>query len=90
LSAQRPTGVSELSRDLAKRQWSPAQQSSWLTEEFYKTKIEPVLTKASLSQIASAIQVSIPYASDIRKGRRRPHPRLWLALAELVGLKDQG
>ena len=35
---------------------------------------------------ASAIGVSIPYASDIRRGRRRPHPRHWRALAELGGL----
>lgn len=27
-----------------------------------------------------------PYAADIRAGRRRPHPRHWLALAELAGI----
>jgi len=27
--------------------------------------------------------VLIPYASDIRKGRRQPHPRHWKALAKL-------
>jgi len=43
-----------------------------------------VLVSATLSEIASAIGVSIPYASDIRKGRRRPHPRHWQALAELT------
>ena len=25
--------------------------------------------------------------ADIRAGRRRPHPRHWLALAELVGIE---
>jgi len=26
------------------------------------------------------------HAADIRAGRRRPHPRHWQALAELVGI----
>jgi transcriptional regulator with XRE-family HTH domain len=40
-----------------------------------------------LSQIAAALGVSIPYASDIRRGRRRPHPRHWKALGGLAGFK---
>jgi transcriptional regulator with XRE-family HTH domain len=44
------------------------------------------LASASLSEIASAIGVSIPYASDIRRGRRRPHPRHWRTLAKLAGM----
>ena len=39
-----------------------------------------------LSQIASAIGVSIPYASDIRRGGRRPHARHWQTLATLVNV----
>ena len=49
-------------------------------------QVQPGLKEASLSQIVSAIGVSIPYASDIRKGRRRPHPWHWQALASLVGI----
>ncbi len=70
--------------DLARQGWSPSQQSAWLTEDCYTTEIQPRLKDATLSQISTAIGVSIPYASDIRKGRRRPHPRHWLALAKLV------
>jgi CRISPR-associated protein Cas1 len=66
--------------------WQPSSQPSWLTDEAYTTHIQPRLVSATLSEIASAIGVSIPYASDIRKGRRRPHPRHWLSLAELVGI----
>jgi len=44
-----------------------------------------LLREASLSQIAAAIGLSIAYASEIRTGRRRPHPRHWQALAELAG-----
>ena len=72
--------------DLARVNWSPSDQPSWLTEDLYKDQIQPRLVGATLSAIASAISVSIPYASDIRKGRRRPHPRHWPALAVLVNV----
>jgi hypothetical protein len=73
----------------ARWNWNPRSQPDgpdWLTEDFYKNQIQPKLVKATLSQIASAIEVSIPYASDIRKGRRRAHPRRWQALAELASI----
>jgi len=31
--------------------------------------------------------VSVPYAADIRAGRRRPHPRYWQALARIIGVQ---
>ncbi len=64
----------------------PSSQPDWLTDDFYKNQIQPRLTNITLSQIASAIDVSILYASDIRRGRRRPHPRHWEALVKLVGV----
>jgi CRISPR-associated endonuclease Cas1 len=66
--------------------WSPADHRKWLTEEVYTTRIQPRLANYSLSQIASAIGVSIPYASGIRRGGRRPHPRHFQNLANLVGV----
>lgn len=72
--------------DLARQQWSPKDHPSWLTLEVYEKQIQPKLRTASLSKIASAIGVSIPYASDIRKARRRPHPRHWGDLAKLAGV----
>ena len=76
--------------DLARSKWSRS-QPTWLTEDAYITQIQPQLRNASLSQIAAATGVSIPYASDIRKGRRRPHQRHWHTLARLVGISpDSG
>jgi len=75
--------------DLSRQEWAPSDQPTWLTEDFYKKEIQPRLKDATLSQIASALGVSIPYASDIRKGRRRPHPRHWKSLAALVENCDQ-
>jgi CRISPR-associated endonuclease Cas1 len=73
--------------DLARQSWSPSDHPTWLTEDFYATEIQPRLKGSTLSKIALALGVSIPYASDIRKGKRRPHPRHWEVLAELVGVK---
>jgi CRISPR-associated endonuclease Cas1 len=75
--------------DLARGNWSASDHPSWLTDDAYTAQIQPRLNNASLSEIASAIGVSIPYASDIRQGRRRPHPRHWQTLAELVGISRQ-
>jgi CRISPR-associated endonuclease Cas1 len=72
--------------DSARSNWSPTMHPSWLTEEAYTKLVQPRLSGATLSQIASAIGVSIPYASDIRRGRRCPHQRHWEFLAKLVGV----
>jgi hypothetical protein len=69
---------------IARSNWQQSSQPDWLTDEIYTNKIQPRLRSVSLSEIASAIGVSIPYASDIRKGRRRPHPRHWQVLAKLI------
>ena len=34
-----------------------------------------------------SLRVSLAYAADIRTGRRRPHPRHWLTIAQLVGFQ---
>jgi len=83
--AQARRRESKRRHDLARRSWSPTDQPAWLTDEAYMRQIQPKLADATLSEIASVIGVSIPYAVAIRSGRRRPHPRHWLALAQLVG-----
>ena len=69
---------------LAQQSWKPSDQPAWLTEEFYMTKIQPVLASTSASAIARRISVSRCYAGRIRKGYR-PHPRHWKILADLAG-----
>jgi len=66
--------------------WKPSDLPVWLTHDVYLKQIQPALANASKSQIRSALKVSEPYASDIRAGRRCPHPRHWQALTELVGI----
>jgi hypothetical protein len=86
LDARARVAATQRRQQRARYSWQPSSQPQWLTEEVYAKQIQPILKNASLSQIASAINVSIMYASDIRRGRRRPHPRHWRGLAGLVGI----
>jgi len=71
----------------ALRRWNPAELPKWLDEDFYRTAILPRLSTLTAKAIRLAIDVSHPYATLIKRGERIPHPRHWLSLAELTGLK---
>jgi hypothetical protein len=66
--------------------WRSAPKPAWLTEDIYLAKIHPRLAGVPISTLASTLEVSEPYAADIRAGRRSLHPRHWQALAVLIGL----
>jgi len=68
-----------------KSAWQPSDLPAWLNREFYLQRIQPRLKEVSLSVIASSLSVSIPYAVDIRSGRRVPHPRHWQTLDRIAG-----
>jgi len=85
--AQAKRAVKARKNALAQHSWKASDQPAWLTEEVFELKIKPLLAKVAMSAIRSAIGVSKWYASKIRQGYR-PHPRKWLALAELVGLSS--
>jgi CRISPR-associated endonuclease Cas1 len=74
----------------ALRAWQPSDLPKWLTEIVYENRVQPALEALTVSAIASALNVSLPYATDIRKGRRSPHPRHWETLAELAGIPKPG
>ena len=59
----------------AQKEWKSKGES--ISEEAYEREILPRLPKLSISSIATALSVSLSYAADIRKGRRKPHPRHW-------------
>jgi CRISPR-associated endonuclease Cas1 len=71
-----------------KRDWVPSMQPGWLTAEIYALKVQPLLTKLTSTVIATALGVSAPYAALVRAGKRQPHPRHWLGLAQLVGIRS--
>ena len=68
--------------------WDPKSLPTWLTEECYVQKIQPLLRGKKVREIAETMQVSQAYAAFIRSGRRRPHPRHWQALAELADVSE--
>jgi CRISPR-associated protein Cas1 len=68
--------------------WDPSSLPSWLTEDFYVQRIQPLLRSRKVREIAEAMKVSKPYAAFVRSGRNRPHPRHWQALAELAGISE--
>jgi len=68
----------------AQKAWRLTDQAAWLTEEFYMERIQPHLPAIAIPTLMSALDISKPYAADIRAGRRRPHPRHWSALAQLI------
>ena len=52
-------------------------------------RVQPRLAGIPYSAIASALGVSLPYAAEIRAGRRIPHPRHWETLARLTAFPDE-
>jgi hypothetical protein len=69
----------------AMRKWNPSDLPGWLDEETYKREILPRLMKFTVKTIRLRIDVSHPYATLIKRGLKIPHPRHWMALAELAG-----
>ena len=71
------------------KKWKPSDQPDWLTEGFYREKIQPCLAAITVPTISSALRVSEPYAARIRANRYLPHPRHWKMLAGLVGISGK-
>jgi hypothetical protein len=68
-------GETQKRQRAAEKAWNPSDKPDWLDEKFFRERIQPALAKITVPAIASALKVSIPYASNIRAGRRLPHPR---------------
>jgi len=64
---------------------SPLHPRGLADPQTFTQKVQPMLANVSTSAIANALGVSWVYASHIRTGRKRPSPRHWAKLAELVG-----
>ncbi len=84
--AQRRRTETHTRHVFAQSAWSPNSQPAWLNAESYGSQIQPRLETLTNGIIAESLGVSMSYAADVRRGRRRPHPRHWHALAKLVGV----
>jgi CRISPR-associated endonuclease Cas1 len=70
----------------ARKAWRPSDNPDWLNEEFYREKIQPRLVSIAVPVISSTLGISKPYATDVRKGYRLPHPRHWKILGQMAGV----
>jgi CRISPR-associated endonuclease Cas1 len=68
--------------------WNSSDLPTWLTEKYYLTEIQPRLPRITLSSLASKLDISMPYAVQVRSAKRVPHKRHWQALARLVGVSE--
>jgi CRISPR-associated endonuclease Cas1 len=84
--AQAKRAVTQRRNAFAQYAWKESDLPAWLTEKVYAEQIQPRLAGITSSALSSALGVSRQYAINIRAGRRRPHPRHWLSLAQLVGV----
>ena len=66
------------------RAWNPADLPDWLDDNFYATKIQPMLKKLSKIAVARELGVTESYVYEIARGEKIPHRRHWVKLAELV------
>ncbi len=76
-------------QEAARRAWKPSDLPEWLNETVYRERIMPALKRVTIRAIMEALQVSKPYAADIRSGKKLPHPRHWMNLAKLVGVSRE-
>jgi len=85
-SAEARRSASQRKQFAAIRRWNPSDLPSWLNEKAYRREILPRLSKFTVKAIRLALDVSHPYATNIRRGTAIPHPRHWVKLAKLVGV----
>ena len=85
--AQARRSAAQRRHAVQRKKWNTSELPTWLTEKAYMQRIQPVLVRVPNSTITSALAVSLPYAVAIRHGKRIPHPRHWVKLAELVGIR---
>lgn len=81
-------GATQRRQRAAERAWNPADLPEWLTEEAYREKIQPSLAAVKVRTIMSALGVSRPYATEIGRKKRVPHPRHWLKLSQIVDSRE--
>jgi CRISPR-associated endonuclease Cas1 len=78
--------ASQKRQNAARRGWLASSLPSWLTQSAYREMILPRLAQVTVPTLARTMNVTEPYAAEVRKGRHVPHPMHWTALAKLVGV----
>jgi hypothetical protein len=66
----------------------PSDQPAWLDQVTYLREIQPRLLSVTVPAIRTALGLSKAYVTNIRCGKRLPHPRHWRTLAQLIGISE--
>jgi CRISPR-associated endonuclease Cas1 len=82
-NARRSRIATKRRHDAARREWMRTGQTS-ISGEVYRVQIQPRLLGLTVNAIRAALQVSVVYASHIRRGKCVPHPRHWQLLEQLA------
>ena len=85
-AAARRRAVMSVRLARAEAAWKSSDLPAWLTERVYQEEIQHRLASVSASRLAAALAVSKAVAIAIQHGRHQPHPRHWLAIAQLIGV----
>lgn len=85
LESRKKHSETQRRHETAKRAWRSAPRPAWPDEKAYTHEIQPRLSSVAITTLSSTLGVCESYAADIRAGRRRPHPRHWRVLGNLVG-----
>jgi CRISPR-associated endonuclease Cas1 len=72
----------------ARKAWRLSDNADWLTDNLYREQIQPRLSQITVPTLSTVLGISKPYATDIRAGKRTPHPRHWPNLAQLIGISN--
>lgn len=80
--------ASQRRQHAAKRGWLASSLPKWLTQSAYRETILPRLAQITVPALAKTMNVTDPYAAEVRKGRHVPHPMHWEALAKLAGVSE--
>ena len=78
--------ASQKRQNAARKGWLASSLPAWLTQSAYREMILPRLAQITVPTLSRTMNVTEPYASEVRKGRHVPHPMHWQTLAKLVGV----
>jgi CRISPR-associated endonuclease Cas1 len=79
-------GATQSRQQRERREWAAANPGASPNPELFRREILPGIQAVPLSELARATGLSLLYVSQIRRGRRIPHPRHWPSLALLLSV----
>jgi CRISPR-associated endonuclease Cas1 len=86
-AAQR--AITQKKQHALRQAWNSSEQLTLMSAELFREKLASRLGTLKSSAIASALGISLPYAADIRKGKRTPHARHWPHLSRLIAVQTE-